>query len=232
MSTSASRMNRVHVGWIMPPFMHELPVDANDSDDAARRLKDIAVAVLPNRGEEDQYTFALQLGNQLEPMKAAGVTYAGLCFLEVNGEPTTSTITVSQVAHGQDEATLLPTIEKTLSLRYRHDEIQQSTLPCGRCITRIGPAPFQFEDVRTGETQRVERTLLQVYLPLPDTGEMMIFELSVPSAEGWDLHSDLFAEILKTVDWTTDEEIAQQQEIAGIRRYGDPGNTSVADDFG
>lgn len=232
MSTPTNIANRMHVGWIMPPFLQELPVDATDADEAARRLKDIAIAVLPNRTEEDQYAFALQLGSELEPMKDSGVIYAGLCFLEVDSQPTASTITVSQVQHGQDEPTLLSTVERTLSLQYRHDEIQQSELPCGPCVTRIGPAPFQFEDARTGEAQRVERTLLQIYIPLPGSGEMMIFELSVHSAAGWDLHSELFAEILKTIDWTTDEEVAQQQEIAGMRKYGDPNNTSVADDFG
>jgi hypothetical protein len=232
MSTPVGPSDLVHVGWIMPPFIHELPVDAADADLAASRLKDIALEFLPDRSEEDQYLFALLLGNQLEPMTAAQVIYAGLCFLEKDGQPTASTITVSQMQHGEDEETLLPTIEQTLATRYRHDEVQQSELPCGPCVTRLGSAPFLFENPLTGETQRVDRTLIQVYVPIPGSSELMTFELSVHSPDGWDLHSELFAEILKTIDWTTDEEIDQQREIAGMRKYGDPGNVSVADDFG
>ena len=225
-------ISRVHVGWIMPPFLHELPVDAVTADEAAVRLKEIALAFLPDRTEQDRYVFALQLGSQIEPMKEAGVIYAGLCFLEDQGQPTASTITVSQVQHGQDETTLLATIEHSLSRQNRHDEVQLSVLPCGPCVTRLGFAPFQFENPATGAMQRVERNLLQVYIPLPNSGEMLIFELSVNSPGGWDLHSEIFAEVLKTIDWATDDEIAEQRELAGMRRYGDEENTSVADDFG
>jgi hypothetical protein len=231
MSISADT-SRIHVGWIMPPFLHELPVDAVTADEAAARLKEIALAFLPDRTEEDQYLFALQLGSRLEPMTEAGIIYAGLCFLEDQGQPTFSTITASQIQHGQDETTLLTTIEQSLSRQYRQDEVQQSALPCGPCVTRLGFAPFQFDNPATGAPEYVGRTLLQVYIPLPHSGEMLIFELSVNGPDGWDLHSEVFAEVLKTIDWTTDDEIAEQRELAGMRKYGDKENTSVADDFG
>ncbi|MCH6160546.1 hypothetical protein [Streptomyces marispadix] len=215
--------SRLRAGWIMPPFFHELPVDAPDADSAAARLRDIATTVLADRPVDDQYAFAVTLGSQLEPMAQGNVIYAGLCFLEVEQQPTSSTVLVAQLPHDNDDESVVPTLLDTLKRAYPDHEVEQTDLPCGPAVSRIGPSPFAVEDASTGDVTPVQRQIIQTYVPLPGTGEMLLFELGVFSAQGWELHSEVFAEILKTIDLATDEEIAEAEMLA---RLGDSSTRS------
>ncbi|GGO55967.1 hypothetical protein GCM10012287_48460 [Streptomyces daqingensis] len=208
--------SKLRIGWIMPPFFHELPVDAPDADSAAERLHSLATTLLAEHSTDDQYAFALLLGAQLEPMTENNVIYAGLSFLEVDGQPTSSTVLVAQLPRdgGGDDETVLTTLQDTLKSTYTDDEVEQTDLPCGPAVSRIGRAPFVVESTSTGEVTQVERQLIQTYVPLPGTAEMLLFELGVFSPEGWELHSEVFAEVLKTIDWATDQEIAEAAMLA------------------
>ncbi|MEV5597352.1 hypothetical protein [Streptomyces sp. NPDC052496] len=202
--------SRLHIGWIMPPFVHELPVDAPDADAAAERLHALATELMPEHSAEDQYRFALGIGAQLEAMIEADVIYAGLCFLDVDERPSASTIMVSQVEHDStDDEELLRVTRELLERKHPDDEYRTVELPCGPALTRIGSMAFLIngEWSPTGQELPVQQSQIQVYIPLPGTRDMLVFSLDCPSPEAWELHSELFAEILKTVDWGTDQEI-------------------------
>lgn len=212
--SASPRTGALRAGWIMPPFFHELPLDAPDSESAAQQLHSIATTVLPEHSTDDQYAFAYLLGSQLEPMSKGGAIYAGLCFLEAEGQPTSSTVLVSQVPHDRDDEDIVPTLVDTLRRSYPRDEVDATELPCGPAVFRIGAAPFAMEDPATGDVTPVSRNLIQTYVPMPNTEELLVFELSVYSADGWDLHTEVFAEILKTLEWATDAEIAQAAALS------------------
>lgn len=207
----------LHIGWIMPPFVRELPVGAPDAASAARDLYTLATEFLPNHSAEDQYLFALGLGAQLEPMAEADVIYAGLCFLETEGGRSASTIVVSQVRHeSNDEEELLNSAREALERKHPDDDYQRVELPCGPALTRVGAAGFTIaaEFSPTGKDLPFLLSQIRVYIPLPGTDEMLIFGLDSPSQEAWDLHSELFAEVLKTVDWGTDQEIEDYRAMS------------------
>lgn len=206
--------SNLRAGWLMPPFFHELPLDAPDADTAAERLYTIATTVLPDHSTDDQYAFALLLAAQVEPMAEGNVISAGMCFLEAEGKPTASTVQVAQLPHESQDNEIIATLLETLRGAYPRDEVEETSLPCGPAVTRIGPAPFAVENTETGEVQPVHRNVIQTYVPMPGTSEMLLFELGVFSAEGWDLHSEVFAEILKTIDWASDEEVREAQLLA------------------
>ncbi|MET9290530.1 hypothetical protein [Streptomyces sp. NPDC003077] len=209
---------RLNIGWIMPPFVRELPVDAPDAGTAAQALHRLTTELMPEHSTDERFRFALLLGAQLESMVEADVVYAGLCFLEVDERPTASTILVSQVEHdAEDDEHLLVTVRELLERKHPGDDYRRVELPCGPALTRVGASGFVLaaESSPTGRDEPVEQFLVQVFVPLPGTGEMLVFELASPSPEGWDLHCELFAEVLKTVDWGTDQEIA---DYAAVRQ--------------
>ncbi|MFF4604541.1 hypothetical protein ACFY12_17660 [Streptomyces sp. NPDC001339] len=207
---SQQKSSRLHIGWIMPPFVHELPVNAMDDETAADQLYTLATELLPNHPPAYQYRFALGLSAQLEPMAAANVIYAGLCPLEVDGRPSLSTIVISQITHdSEDEAGALRTTRELLERKYPDDDCQTVELTCGPALTREGTSSFVIdaEWSASGHELPVTQSQMQAYIPLPDTSEMLVFELSSQVGEDWGLHAELFTEILNTVDWGTDQEV-------------------------
>ncbi|MCZ1009521.1 hypothetical protein [Streptomyces lydicus] len=206
----APKRARLNIGWIMPPFVRELPVDAPDYETGAEQLYTLVTDLMADRSDEDRFRFALALGSQMDLMLEANVIYAGLCFLEVEGRPSGSTIIVSQIEHeSDDDEELLRTMQETLERTHPDDEYQRVELPCGPALSRIGASGFiiSAQWSPTGQEVAVQQSQIQVYIPLPGTREMLIFALDSPSSEDWDLHSELFAEILKTIDWGTDQEV-------------------------
>ncbi|MEU5209470.1 hypothetical protein [Streptomyces sp. NPDC020742] len=215
--TPVRRSSQLRIGWIMPEFVRELPVNSTDTDEVVESLHALATDLLPDHSADDQFRFALGVGAQLEAMEEANVIYAGLCFLEVEGRPTVSTIMASQVEHdGEDEASALRTVQEVLERKHPEDDLQSVELPCGPALARVGGSSFALasEVSPTGQEELVAQSEIQVFVPLPNTAEMLIFELASPSPEGWELHSELFAEILKTIDWCTDQEIEDYRAMS------------------
>ncbi|MEU4096067.1 hypothetical protein [Streptomyces sp. NPDC026673] len=204
---------RLHVGWFMPPFFHELPVDTDDPDEGARRLVATAKEVLANGSEDEQLRMALLYASIMGDLRDAGACYAGFCVLDMDGRNSTATVAVYRTPLPEETTADDAVTEMLAAFRgaYPADDIQVSELPCGRPgVVRIGSAPFELpaELSPTGEAVTVDRGLIQVYVPLPNDTEMVAFELSTPSMEDWDLYSELFAEIVRGLDWGTEEEVA------------------------
>ncbi|WP_306323348.1 MULTISPECIES: hypothetical protein [unclassified Streptomyces] len=200
----------LRIGWIMPPFMHELPLDAASDEEAAEDLYELACDVLPDSGQDARLTFAQLLGAQVVELKNDGALYAGLCFLEIEGAITASTILVTQFEHDLAEDDTDEQLRRTVEEAFPKDDVFPVTLPCGAAVTRVAMAPLPVRDADDGTTVNLPRNIIQTYVPLPGTAELLLFELSLFTPGGWDVHSELFAEVLRTIDWATDAEIAQE----------------------
>ncbi|MGW2344704.1 hypothetical protein [Streptomyces sp. NPDC001661] len=209
---SALAPAELRIGWIMPPFVHELPLDAASDEEAAQELYELACDVLPDREQDTRLAFAQLLGTQVVELKNDGALYAGLCFLEIEGVITASTVLVTQIEHDLPEADAHERLRGTLEEAYPQDEVFPVALPCGAAVTRVAATPIPVQDADDGTTVKLPRNVIQTYVPLPGTPELLLFELSLFTLEGWDTHSELFAEILRTIDWATDAEIAQQRQ--------------------
>lgn len=205
---------RLHVGWVMPPFFHELPLDTDDADEAAERLYETVREVLPGGTDEDRFRMFVTYCAIIPELRDAGAVYAGFCTLDVGGRPSTASVAVYRTPLGGDltaEEALTQSLA-ALERAYPGDDVRISDLPCGqgraRAVVRIGDAPFTLapEASPTGAPLEVPRGQIQVYLPLPGDAELLVFELSTPCMEDWDLYSELFATIVRSLDWATEEE--------------------------
>ncbi|MGY5129472.1 hypothetical protein [Streptomyces nigrescens] len=224
----APKRTRLNIGWVMPPFVRELPVDAPDYETGAEQLYTLVTDLMSDRSDEDRFRFALALGSQMDLMLEANVIYAGLCLIEVEGRPSGSTVIVSQIEHeSDDDEELLRTTQQALERTHPDDDYQRVELPCGPALSRIGASGFiiSAQWSPTGQEVAVQQSQIQVYIPLPGAREMLIFALDSPSSEDWDLHSELFAEILKTIDWGTDQEVEDYRAM----RQSAPATVEPAD---
>lgn len=61
------RASGLRIGWIMPPFLHELPVNAVDDEAAADQLYTLVTELLPDHPPEYQYRFALASRHSWNP---------------------------------------------------------------------------------------------------------------------------------------------------------------------
>lgn len=214
-SSTAARL-----GWIVPSFMQDLPIDAVDEDDLVDKVCELSRSILENRSDDEQAKFAVilfQLVAQLVEM--AHAVYAGMAFLDMDGRPSMATVLVSRVAHdASDEQAACEAGEAMLKSAYPDDDIRTVQLPTVWAVTRIAASPISVpaELSPDGTVHVVPRNIIQAYVPVPHGTDFLVFELSTTSLDDWDLYSELFAEILRTIDWTTDEEIAEQRRLAEI----------------
>lgn len=204
---------RLHIGWVMPPFFHELPLDTDDGDEAAERLYETVQKVLAGSTDEDRFRMFVTYSAIIGDLRDAGAVYAGFCTLDVDGRPSTASVAVYRTPLRDITAEdALAQALSALQRAYPGDDVRISNLPCGngeaKAVVRIGDAPFTLapEASPTGQPLEVPRGQIQVYIPLPNDAEMLVFELSTPCMEDWDLYSELFATIVRTLDWATDEE--------------------------
>ncbi|MCL8016841.1 hypothetical protein [Streptomyces sp. AS02] len=205
--------SKFHVGWIMPPFFHELPVDAEELDEAGDRLGELVTTILANGSEDDQITMFVLYLEITAQLQEAGAEYAGFCLMDMDGRPSTATVAVYRMPLENTKADdVLSETFSTLQRAYPDDDVKISSLPSGRgdsqAVVRIGGAPFTIsaEASPTGQPLEVPRGQIQVYVPLPGDTDMLVFELSTPCMEDWDLYSELFATIVRTLDWASEEE--------------------------
>ncbi len=215
MSTPAAphSPSQARMGWLMPPFLQELPLDATDEDNLIDEVCDRARIILEGRNPEEQAQFAVilfQLTVQL--IEQANAVYAGMAFLDIDGRTSMATILVSQITHdGDSDVAVCSQTEDSLRRAYPGDDIRIVFLPRVPAVTRIGADSIflSAEIAPDGQAHAVPRNLVQAYVPIPHSTELLIFELSTTCLEDWDLYSELFAEILRTIDYSTDEDVAE-----------------------
>jgi len=221
---AAAGRSELHVGWLMPTFFHPLPVDATEPEEVADRIVELATTVLADRSTDDQHFFAQMMLRQTAQLIEAEAEYAGMCFVEHEGEPTMATVLVNRVPSlGGTVEEAAEATEALLKRRYAHDDVGTTALPLDSApaVTRIGGLEVTVppELSPDGQPQTLPQGVIQTYVPLPGQGETMVFELNSPSLGAWDMYAEMFDAILGTLDWATDEDLAEQRElerIAGI----------------
>jgi hypothetical protein len=211
----------LHVGWVIPPFFHELPVESDDVDEAGEQLYETVRKVLPGGTDEDRFRMFVTYAGIIDDLRNAGAVYAGFCNLDFDGRPSTATVAVYRMPlHDISAEDVLSESLTALQRAYPDDDVRISNLPSGKgdsqAVVRIGQATFTLaaEASPTGEPLEVPRGQIQVYIPLPNDADLLAFELSTPCLEDWDFYSELFATIVRTLDWATEEQAQMEAALS------------------
>ncbi|MDI3418063.1 hypothetical protein [Streptomyces luteolus] len=193
-------------------------MDTTDVDEMADRLVAMAKTVLADRSTDEQHFFAQMMLRQTAQLIEAEAEYAGLCFVEHEGEQAMATLLVNRVPSlGRKVDEAAEATKAQLKELYPNDEVRISALAVDHtpAVTRIGGLEVTVppEISPDGQPQTLRQGIIQTYVPLPGQGETMVFELNTPSPEAWDMYADMFDAIVGTLDWATAEERAEQREL-------------------
>ncbi|MFD7450736.1 hypothetical protein [Kitasatospora sp. NPDC059827] len=192
------------------------PADTADGTDGADRatlaaaaeltghLAEVAEELFSATGPEPRRDFAVITATLTDLLHDAGVRYAGVCALEVDGRASEATLVISLARHPlpiTELATELATVR-------RHAEVWTVLLPAGPAAVlvegRTVPVPGAL--AADGQRRWVVTSAVQAFVPLPDRGTVLCAQLSTARPEDWELYTEAFAELLKSIQFGWDGE--------------------------
>lgn len=198
--------NGVDVRWIMPDGFFEIPLDADDLDETAAHLMELARDVMPEADFEVQLQWAVMCAAHYDSFVEAGVQYAGFVLTEVEGTRCTATVTVSMIdldpRVGSDPVGFMGSSMRHLGI----GQVSEIELPCGPAVCCVGDRKGSLDGSLTGsgKDEPVPTSFIQVQVPLTN-GTAVVMEMSTPTPEGWDVFSSMFAGVVKSVRLFTAE---------------------------
>ncbi|MGC0205480.1 hypothetical protein [Streptomyces levis] len=190
----------IEVRWIMPEGFLELPFEAEDLDELAGQLLELAKHALPGATEDVQAQYAAMCAAHYDEFIEAGVQYAGFVTTKVDDVRCTATVYVSLLdldgRAGDNPAGFIATTMQNLEL----GQIEEVKLPCGPAVTCVGNRPTNIDGslTQSGQNESIWTSFIQVQIPLTN-GTVLVLEMGTPTVEGWDVFSSMFAGIVKSV---------------------------------
>ncbi|MFJ9695323.1 hypothetical protein [Kitasatospora sp. NPDC101183] len=176
------------------------------ADELAGHLAEVADELFAAAGSEVRRDFAVVAGTLADALRDSGAVYAGVCALESEGRRSDAALVVSLARHPlpiTGLATELATVR-------RHAEVWTVLLPAGPAAVlvegRTVPVPGPL--AADGQRRWVVTSAVQAFVPLPDGGTVLCVQLSTAQPEDWELYTEAFAELLKSVQFGWDGELA------------------------
>ncbi|MGW3039648.1 hypothetical protein ACWC9T_06235 [Kitasatospora sp. NPDC001159] len=167
-------------------------------------LAEVAEELFSATGPEPRRDFAVISATLTDLIQDAGVCYAGVCALELDGRVSDASLVVSLARHPlpiTELATELATVR-------RHAEVWTVLLPAGPAAVlvegRTVPVPGPL--AADGQRRWVVTSVVQAFVPLPDGGSVLCAQLSTARPEDWELYTEAFAELLKSIQFGWDGE--------------------------
>ncbi|MEV0190955.1 hypothetical protein AB0I39_20745 [Kitasatospora purpeofusca] len=150
----------------------------------------------------DRREFALIAAALADVVTASGAVYAGVAAVQVDGRAADATLVVSLARHPlpiTGLATELATVR-------RHAEVWTVLLPAGPAAVLVEgrsvpvPGPLAADGVRRWAVTSV----VEAFVPLPDGASVLCVQLTTAQPQDWELYTDVFAELLKSVQFGWD----------------------------
>ncbi|MEU9169933.1 hypothetical protein AB0D34_19345 [Streptomyces sp. NPDC048420] len=202
-SADSATVTTERLTFRVPPAFFELPVYESD-EQVGQALIELAQDIYPQGTPELWFQYAATQLPVVAQMMDAGVSYAGFCLLDLDGRRSTATVTAAlleSVPDGQ-KMTASSVAAELAGLGGDQAQVETVWLAAGEAVARfsadITTLPAEVTD--SGRPEDVEVGKIAVYLPLRKEAELVLFELSTPCMQDWDLYSDLFFNIVNTIE--------------------------------
>ncbi|MFF2045756.1 hypothetical protein ACFVVX_35575 [Kitasatospora sp. NPDC058170] len=165
-------------------------------------LAELAEELFSGTGPAPRRDLAVIAAALADVITDAGVVYAGVSALEVDGRAADATLVVSLARHPLP-VTGLATELATLR---RHAEVWTVLLPAGPANVLVEgrsvpvPGPLAADGLR----RWVVTSVVEAFVPLPDGVSVLCVQLSTAQPQDWELYTEVFAELLKSVQFGWD----------------------------
>ncbi|MFD7578247.1 hypothetical protein [Kitasatospora sp. NPDC059817] len=182
------------------------PATAAAAEELTGHLAEVAEELFSGDGPERRRDFAVIAATLADLVHDAGTVYAGVCALDVDGRASDAALVVSLARHPLP----ITALATELATVRRHAEVWTVLLPAGPAAVLVEgrtvpvPGPLSAD----GQRRWVVTSAVEAFVPLPDGGTVLCVQLSTAQPEDWDLYTRAFAELLKSVQFGWDGEVA------------------------
>ncbi|MER7751586.1 hypothetical protein [Kitasatospora sp. NPDC097643] len=182
------------------------------AEELTRHLAEVAEELFSGTGAAPRRDFAVISATLADLVHASGTVYAGVCALDLGGRTSNAALVVSLARHPlpiTELATELATVR-------RHAEVWTVLLPAGPAAVLVEGRTAPVPGPLAGDGQRrwVVTSAVEAFVPLPDGGTVLCVQLSTAQPEDWELYTEVFAELLRSVQFGWDGEPAAPVAVA------------------
>ncbi|MFE7563045.1 hypothetical protein [Kitasatospora sp. NPDC057500] len=165
-------------------------------------LAETAEELFSGTGTAERRDFALIAAALADTVTSSGAFYAGLGAFHLDGRPSDATLVVSLARHPlpiTGLATELATVR-------RHAEVWTVLLPAGPAavLVEARSVPVPGPLAADGGRRWAVTSVVEAFVPLPDGASVLCVQLTTAQPQDWELYTDVFAELLKSVQFGWD----------------------------
>ncbi|MFC9327983.1 hypothetical protein [Kitasatospora sp. NPDC057015] len=189
------------VRLVVPSVFH--PLTAPDAGgDLAVHLAEVTEEVFSGTGPAQRRDFAVLGATLADLAAAAGVRFAGLSALTVDGRPSDASLVVSLTRHPSP----IQVLATELATARPDAEVWTVLLPAGPAAVlvegRSVPVPGRLAE--DGRRRWVVTSVVEAFVPLPDGVSVLCVQLATAHTRDWELYTGVFAELLKSIQFAWD----------------------------
>ncbi|KQV13345.1 MULTISPECIES: hypothetical protein [unclassified Kitasatospora] len=193
----------VEVRLVVPSVFHPLTV-RGDRQARAGHLAEVAEELYSGARAPRRQDWSVLTGLLAQPSAAAGVVFAGVAALQLDGRRSRASLVVSLASHPRQ----ISELSAELADSRPQAEVWTVLIPAGPTAVlverRIAPVPPLLLPVGQpdNEPDVADNTLvsvLQAFLPLPDGVSVLTVQLGTAQPDDWELYAATFAEILASI---------------------------------
>ncbi|MEU9075689.1 hypothetical protein [Kitasatospora sp. NPDC048538] len=183
------------------------PATVAAAEELTAHLAEVAEELFSGGGAQPRRDFAVIAATLADLVHDAGAVYAGVCALEVEDRASEAALVVSLARHPQP----ITALATELATVRRHAEVWTVLLPAGPAAVLVEGRTAPVPGPLAGDGQRrwVVTSAVEAFVPLPDGGTVLCVQLSTAQPEDWELYTEAFAELLKSVQFGWDGEPAR-----------------------
>ncbi|TQF06438.1 hypothetical protein E6W39_34870 [Kitasatospora acidiphila] len=209
----------VEVRLLVPPAFHALSVRGDDAA-LAEQLAEVAEELFAADGPSAWRDWAVLNAVLADDSAAAGVRYAGVAAVEIDGRPSNASLVVSL----QPNVTPIAELAAELATARPQAEVWTVILPSGPAVVlvqgRTGAVPATL--AADGARHWLVSSVAQAFLPLPDGASLLTVQLGTAHGEDWERYAALFARVLRSIELGWD---GVDGRAAAAARLGTGGST-------
>ena len=187
----------VRVRLAVPPAFHALTARGGERA-LAEQLGEVADELFAGCGTATRRDWAVVAATLAEETEAADVLYAGVAALRIEGRPSNASLVV---ALGQSPRPITELAAQLADARPQA-EVWTVIVPSGPAAvlvqgrTAAVPAALAPDGLR----RWVVSSVVQAFLPLPDGLSVLTVQLGTAHGEDWALYTEVFADLLRSVE--------------------------------